>query len=65
MFQSSKLVLVHFNMVALEGTIVPGRQAHSCVVLNQLPSPVILGMLFLADTNPNIDWYAKSAIFGD
>ena len=35
---------------------MPGRQAHSCVVLDQLPSLVVLGMLFLADTNSTIDW---------
>ena len=63
--QSSKCVLVHFNMVASDGAIVPGRQAHTCVVLDQFPSPVVLGMPFLADTNPIIDWYAKSVIFGD
>ena len=56
MLQSNKRVLVHFNMVALDGAIVPCRQAHSCVLLDQLPSPVVLGMPFLADTNPTIDW---------
>ena len=54
--RSTKHILVHFNMVALDGAIVPGRQAHSCVVLDRLPSPVVLGMSFLADTNPSIDW---------
>ena len=54
-----------FNMMALDGAIVPGKQAHSCVVLDCLPFLVILGMPFLADTNPTIDWYAKSVIFGD
>ena len=43
-------------MVASDGAIVPGRQAHSYVVLDQVLSPVVLGMLFLADTNPTIDW---------
>ena len=52
-------------MVALDRVIVPGRQAYTCVVLDQLPSPVILGMPFLADINPTIDWYAISAMFGD
>ena len=42
-------------MVALDGAIVPGRQAHTYVVLDKLPSPVILGMLFLAIINPSID----------
>ena len=65
MLQSSKCILVHFNMVALDGAIVPGRQAHSCMVLDQLPSPVILSMPFLADMNATINWYAKYAIFGD
>ena len=65
MLQSSKHILVHFNMVALDGMIVPGRQAHSCVALDHLPSPVILGIPFLADTNLTIDWYAKFAIFGN
>ena len=41
------------------------RQEYSCVVLDQLPSLVILSMLFLVDTNPTIDWYAKFAMFGD
>ena len=53
------------NMVASDRAIVPGRQAHTCVVLDRLPSRVILGMPFLGDTNPTIVWYAKSAIFGD
>ena len=52
-------------MVASDRAIVPGRQVHTCVVLDQLPFPVILRMPFLADTNPTIDWYAKSAIFGN
>ena len=56
MLWSTKRVLVHFNMVALDRAIVPGRQAHSYVVLDRLPSPVVLGMPFLADTNPTIDW---------
>ena len=56
MLQSTKHILVNFNMVALDGVIVPGRQAHSGVVLDQLPSPVVLGMPFLADANPTIDW---------
>ena len=56
MLQSNKRVLVCFNMVASDGAIVPGRQAHLCVVLDQLPSPVVLGMPFLADTNPTINW---------
>ena len=56
---------MRFNIVALDVAIVPGRQAHSCLVLDRLPSPVILGMPFLADTNPTIVWYAKSAMFGD
>ena len=56
MLQSTKRILVRFNMVAWDGAIVPGRQAHSCVVLDRLPSPVVLGMPFLADTNPTIDW---------
>ena len=65
MLQSSKCVLVHFNKVALDRTIVLGRQVYSYVVLDQLPSPVILGMLFLANTSSNIDWYTKSVMFGD
>ena len=56
MLQSSKCILVHFTMVASDGAIVPGRQAHSCVVLDQLLSPVVLGVPSLADTNPTIDW---------
>ena len=52
-------------MVASDEVIVPGRQAYTCVVLDRLPSPVILGMPFLADTNPTIDGYTKSAMFGD
>ena len=52
-------------MVASDGVIVPGRQVYTYVVLDQLPSPVILGIPFLADTNPAIDWYAKSAMFGN
>ena len=44
---------------------MPGRQAHLCVVLDYLPSPMILGMPFLTDTNPTINWYAKSVMFGD
>ena len=56
---------MHFNIVALDGAIVPGRQAHKCMVLDRLPYLVILGMPFLADTNPTIDWYVKSAMFGD
>ena len=54
-----------FNMVASDRGIIPGRQVHICVILDQLPSAVILGMPFLADTNPTIDLYAKSAIFSD
>ena len=45
-----------FNMVASDGALVPGRQVYLCVVLNQLPPIVVLGMPFLADTNPSIDW---------
>ena len=56
MLQSNKRVLLHFNMVDLDGEIVPGRQTHSCMVLDQLPSPIVLGMPFLANTNPTIDW---------
>ena len=63
--QSSKHIQVHFNLVASGRAIVSGRQVHTCVVLDQLPSPMILGMPFLADTNPTIDWYAKSVIFGE
>ena len=65
MLQSSKHILVCFDMVTSNRAIVPGRQAHSRVVLDHLPSPVIIGMPFLADINPTIDWYAKSAMFGD
>ena len=54
--QSCKRIIVCFNMVALDGAIVPGRQAQLCVVFDQLPSPVVLGMPFLADTNPTFDW---------
>ena len=43
-------------MVATDGAIVPGRQAYTCVVLDQLPCPVFLGMPFLVNTNPTIDW---------
>ena len=64
MLQSSKHVLVCFNIVASDGAILPGRQAHTCVVLDQLPSPVILGMPFLDDMKPTMDWYAKSMMFG-
>ena len=46
-------ILVHFNMVALDGAIMPTKQAYSCVVLDWLPSPVVLGMLFLVSTYPN------------
>ena len=42
-------------MVAIVGAIVPGRQAYTHVVLDRLPSPVVLGMPFLADTNPTIN----------
>ena len=56
MLQSSKHLLVGFSMVALDDVIVLGRQAHSYVILDQLPSSVVLGMPFLADTNPTIDW---------
>ena len=56
MLWSNKCVLVRFNIVALDGAIVPGRQAHSCMVLDLLPSTVVLGMPFLADRNPTIDW---------
>ena len=55
MLRSNKHILVHFNMVALDRAILPGRQAHSCVVLDGLPSPIVLGMPFLANTNPTID----------
>ena len=65
MLQSSKHILVRFNIVVLDGGIVPGRQTHSCVVLDCLPSPVSLGMPFLADMNPTIGWFAKSMMFGD
>ena len=43
-------------MMALDGVIMLGRQAHSYVVLDQLPSLVVPGMPFLANTNPIIDW---------
>ena len=56
---------MRFNIVASDRAIVPGRQAYSCVVLDQSPSPMVLGMPFLADTNPTIDWEAKSVMFGD
>ena len=65
MLQSSKHVLVHFNMVASDGAIVPARQAHTCVVLSQLPSPLILSMPFLTNANATIDCYAKSVMFGN
>ena len=56
---------MRFNVVASDRAVLAGRQAHTCVALDQLPSPMILGMPFLADMNPTIDWYAKSAMFGD
>ena len=52
-------------MVALDGAIMPGRQAYTCMVLDRLPSLVILGMPIFADKNPAINWYAKSVMFGD
>ena len=52
-------------MLASDGAIMPGKQAHTCVVLDWFPFPVTLGMPFLADTDSTIDWYAKSVIFGD
>ena len=52
-------------MVASDRAIVLCRQAHICVVLDQLPSPIVLGMPFLADTNPTINWYAKSEMLSD
>ena len=48
--------MVRFYMMALDRALVPGRQAHSCMVLDQLPPLVVLGMPFLANTNPTIDW---------
>ena len=65
MLQSSKHILVCFNVMALDRVIIPGRQAHTYMVLDQFPSLVILGMPFLADMNPTIVWYTKSAMFGD
>ena len=56
---------MRFNIVASDKVIVSGRQAYTYVVLDQWPSPVVLGMPFLANTNPAIDWYTESAIFGD
>ena len=51
--------------MAADRAIVLGRQAHTCMVLDQLPSPVILGMPFLAETNLTINFYANSIMFGD
>ena len=60
---SSKCILVCFNIVASETVVMPGRQAHTCV--DRLPSLVILGMLFLAATNPTMDWCAKFETFDE
>ena len=43
-------------MVASDGVVVPGRHAYTSVVLDQFPSPVVLGMPFLAGMNPTNDW---------
>ena len=35
-----------------------------CYMLNTLLATIVFGMLFLACTNPAIDWQTKAAFFG-